>query len=111
MTRAILKIGFVRRWYVRRMLKYIDKSKAKGRKLPPELLELNRFLSRLPAEQRAEALEQAMTMDQEGDEFGNRDLRRAAAQQQRQSGQGGGRYRPGLPPRSTWPERPPKRPR
>ncbi len=108
----IMKIGFLRRRYVKRMIRYIDKSKNKGRRLPPEMLELSRFLAQVPRDQRAEKLEEAIVAQQQGAEAYNRDLRRAAANQQRRSGKGAGGYRPGAPPRSVQPgPRPSKRPR
>lgn len=108
----VMRVGFVRRRYVKRVIRYIDKSKKKGRHLPPEMLELSRFLSQLPREQRAEKLEEALVAQQQGTESFNRDLRRAAANQQRRSGKGAGGYRPGAPPRSLQPgPRPSKRPR
>lgn len=111
-VRPILKIGVVRRWHIRRLLKFIDKSKAKGRRLPPNLYELNRFLSQVPKEQRAQRLEEAMTAQQRPDMLPSRDMRRASDNQSRRSGRGGSGYRPGLPARSMMPgPRPPKRPR
>jgi hypothetical protein len=94
---TIAKVPALRRWQIRRMLKYIDKSKEKGRRLPPEFAEMARFLAKVPKNQRAETLEKAMQANQEG-VTPSRDYRRAAAAQQRRSGQGGGRYRPGMPP-------------
>jgi hypothetical protein len=91
-----MKIGVIRRWYVKRMLKFIDKSKAKGRRLPEGLAETNRFLSRVPKQQRAKALEEAILANQEVPNMG-REMRRAASRQ-RKSGQSDARYRPGLPP-------------
>jgi hypothetical protein len=88
----------IRRWQIRRMLKFIDKSKEKGRRLPPEYAEMARFLAKVPKAQRGEALEKAMEANQEGMLTTSRDFRRQAAAQQRRSGQGGGRYRPGMPP-------------
>lgn len=96
-ARTIMRVPPMRRWYIRRMLKFIDKSKEKGRRLPPEFADMARYLSRLPKAQRASALEQALSAQQEGVGT-SRDYRRAAAAQQRRSGRGGGRYRPGLPP-------------
>lgn len=96
-ARVIMRVPILRRWYIRRMLKFIDKSKAKGRRLPPEFAEMARFLSRVPKSQRASALEEAMSAQQSGVGT-SRDYRRSAAAQQRRSGKGGGRYRPGLPP-------------
>lgn len=107
-----MKVGFLRRRYVKRLIRYIDKSKKKGRRLPPEMTEMSRFLAQVPREQRAEKLEEAILAQQQGDESFNRDLRRAAANQQRRSGKGAGGYRPGAPPRSMQPgPRPSKRPR
>jgi hypothetical protein len=111
-SRQLMKVGFFRRRYVKRMIKYIDKSKEKGKRLPPELYELQRFLSQVPKAQRAERLEEAITAQRADEPLGNRDLRRASSNQTRQSGRGGNRYRPGSPPRSMQPgPRPSKRPR
>jgi hypothetical protein len=111
-SQQVMKIGFFRRRYVKRMIKYIDKSKAKGKRLPPELFELQRFLSQVPKAQRAERLEEALTSQRKEESVGNRDLRRASLNQSRHSGRGGNRYRPGSPPRSMQPgPRPPKKPR
>lgn len=111
-SRQLMKIGFIRRRYVKRMLRYLDKSKEKGRRLPPELYELQRYLSQVPKAQRAERLEEAITAQQNDEVLGNRDLRRASANQNRLSGRSSSRYRPGAPPRSIQPgPRPSKRPR
>jgi hypothetical protein len=95
--KTMARFPVMRRWQIRRMLKFIDKSKEKGRRLPPEFAEMARFLAKVPKAQRAQALEKAMEANQEGLTT-SRDYRRAAAAQQRRSGQGGGRYRPGMPP-------------
>jgi hypothetical protein len=100
MSERMLKIGFFRRRYVKRMLKYMDKSKEKGRRLPPELFELQRFLSKVPKEQRAAKLEEVIVAQRTEEALGNRDLRRASVNQTRHSGRGGNRYRPGMPARS-----------
>jgi hypothetical protein len=111
-SRQLMKVGFFRRRYVKRMIRYIDKSKAKGKRLPPELYDLQRFLSQVPKGQRAERLEEAITAQQTDEPIGNRDLRRSSANQNRLSGRGPGHYRPGAPPRSMQPgPKPPKRPR
>ena len=96
--RTVMKVPFIRNWYIRRTLKFIDKSKEKGRRLPPELADMNRALSRVPKAQRAKVLEEAMAAGQQGLAESNRAYRRAAGNQGRQSGRGGGRSRPGLPP-------------
>lgn len=109
-----MKVPFLRRRYVKRVIKYIDKSKAKGRRLPPEMMELSRFLARVPEGQRAQRLEEALATQQsadKGDQVFNRDLRRAAANQQRRSGKNPAGYRPGSMPRSQQPGRRPSKPR
>jgi hypothetical protein len=93
-----MRVPFVRRAYARRLLKFIDKSKEKGRRLPPDLYELSRQLSRLPEADRAAALDTALKAGPDGTAASvpgsNRQLRRAASAQGRQSGKGQG-YRPG----------------
>jgi hypothetical protein len=96
--RLVMRSSFLRRRYVRRVLKSIDKAKAKGRRLPPELFELSQQLSRVPKNKQAEALEEAIKAGPDAAEEAGRAMRRAAAAQQRQSGRGQGRYRPGMPP-------------
>ena len=97
-SRTIMKVPFIRSWYIRRTLRFIDKSKEKGRRLPPEMADMNRALSRVPKAQRAKVLEEAMAAGQQGLAESNRAYRRAAGNQGRQSGRGRGRTRPGLPP-------------
>lgn len=97
-AKLLSRSSFLRRRYVRRILRSIDKSKAKGKRLPTELFELSQQLSRVPREKRAEALEQAIKAGPEAEANTSRALRRAAAGQQRMSGRGGNRYRPGTPP-------------
>lgn len=96
--RMTMRSSFLRGRYVRRVLKSIDKSKAKGRRLPPELHELSKQLSRIPKHKQAEALEDALKAGPEAADTAGRAMRRAAMAQQRQSGRGQGRYRPGMPP-------------
>lgn len=96
--RLTMRSSFLRRRYVRRVLKSIDKAKAKGRRLPPELFELSQQLSRVPKNKQAEALEEAIKAGPDAAEEAGRAMRRAAAAQQRQSGRGQGRYRPGMGP-------------
>jgi hypothetical protein len=105
----MMKVPFFRRRYAKRLIKYIDKSKAKGRALPPEFAELQRFLAQVPKDQRAQKFEEALT-HQQTEEPVSRDMRRAAANQQRRSGKNPAGYRPGAPPRSLQP-RVPKRPK
>ncbi len=112
-SQRMMSVGFMRRRYVKRMLKYMDKSKEKGRRLTPELWELQRFLAQVPKEQRAEKLEAVITAQgRQQEPLGNRDLRRASVNQSRHSGKGANRYRPGMPARSLQQgPRVPKKPR
>ena len=92
-TRGIVRVPFLRRLYVRRMLKFLERSKRKKRALPRELAELDIAMSKVPKDQRMAMLETALT---EGSEGGaSRQMRRAADRQKRQSGRGGPRRRPG----------------
>lgn len=86
-------VGFVRRTYARRLVKFMDKSKTRKRPLPPELREVSIAMSRLPEDQRLPALEDALAG--KGPEAMSRDMRRAASRQQRMSGKGGPHRRPG----------------
>ncbi len=90
--RSIMRIGFLRHFYVRRLLRFMEKSKAKKRALPPELTRLEQMLSRLPKQKRAEALEAALLADP--DETPSREMRRVAARQDRMRSDGHG-YRSG----------------
>jgi hypothetical protein len=90
--RGILRVSFLRHFYIRRVLRFMEKSRAKGRALPPELQRLDDMLGRLPAKKRAEALEAALLADP--DETPSRELRRAAVRQERLRGDGRG-HRPG----------------
>ncbi len=94
--RGVMKVPVLRRWQIRRTLKFIDKSRAKGRRLPEGLHEMARFLDRVPKQQRAKVFEEAMVANQELPNMG-REYRRAAARQRR-SGKSDARYRPGAPP-------------
>jgi hypothetical protein len=94
--RGVTRVPVLRRWQIRRTLKFIDKSRAKGRRLPDGMQEMARFLDRVPKQQRAKVFEEAMLANQELPNMG-RDYRRAAARQRR-SGKSDARYRPGAPP-------------
>ena len=85
-------IGFLRHFYVRRLLRFMEKSKTKGRTLPPDLARLQQMLARLPEKKRAEALEAALLADP--DETPSREMRRAATRQDRLRSDGRG-YRSG----------------
>jgi hypothetical protein len=91
--RSIMRVGFLRHFYVRRLLRFMDKSRAKGRALPAELNRLEQMLSRLPPKKRAEALETALLTSPD-ENNPSREMRRAAGRQERLRGDGKG-YRPG----------------
>jgi hypothetical protein len=90
--RRIMRVGFFRRFYIKRLLRFMEKSRAKGRTLPPDLQRLDQMLKRLPPPKRAEALETALLASP--DETPSREMRRAAARQDRIRSDGRG-YRPG----------------
>jgi hypothetical protein len=87
-----MKVGFIRRFYVKRLLRYIEKSRKKGRSLPPDLVQVEKMVARLPAKKQVELLETALLT--KPDDVNNRQLRRAATRQDRLRGSGAGN-RPG----------------
>ncbi|MGH9077760.1 MAG: hypothetical protein ACRDY0_09975 [Acidimicrobiales bacterium] len=99
LARALGRIPAARRWQIRRLLRFIDKYKEQGKRLPPEIYEMERFLAqnKVPKAKRASVLEDAMAAQEDGSIAFGRDYKRAAAAQQRRSGKGAGK-RPGLPP-------------
>jgi hypothetical protein len=94
--RAVMRVPWLRRWYIRRVLKFIDKSKEKGRPLPQGLEETARLLSRVPKHQRAKVFEEAIEANQTVPDMGR--AYRRATERRRRSGKGETHYRPGLPP-------------
>ena len=94
--RNMMKVPLLRRWYIRRVIRFIDKSKAAGRKLPEGMADTARYLSRVPKHQREKAFEEAILAQQQVPDMG-REMRRAASRQRR-SGKNENRYRPGMPP-------------
>ena len=94
--RRLMRLSPIRRLYARRLMKYMAKSKRKGRPIPGELAQLDEYLAKLPAKQRQAMLE--ATLSGELDTQASRTMRRAAERQTRRSGQGTGRQRPGMPP-------------
>ncbi|MGH9073002.1 MAG: hypothetical protein ACRDZQ_02615, partial [Acidimicrobiales bacterium] len=58
--RTFMRVGFLRRLYAKRLLRYMAKSRAKKRPLPPELRELDIAMSRLPEKDRHAALDEAL---------------------------------------------------
>jgi hypothetical protein len=95
-NQKLLRWGPFRRWYIRRTLKFIDRSKAKGRRLPAGLAETARQLGRVPKERRAEVLEESILAQR--DMAGTAREFRRAADRQRLSTRSDTRYRPGRPP-------------
>lgn len=92
----MMRVPALRRWYVKRTLKLIDRSREKGRRLPEGLAETARQLSRVPKQQRAKVFEEALLAGT--DEPGmSREFRRAAARK-RLSTTSDTRYRAGRPP-------------
>ena len=96
MFRRLMRLGPMRRLYARRLMRFLAKSKAKGRVIPDELAQLDDYLSKLPAKQRQSVLE--ATLSGELDNQASRTMRRMADRQMRRSGRGGGGQRPGMPP-------------
>lgn len=105
-ARLVTRVPFLRRLYIKRLLRYLDKAEAKHRNLPPELSQLATRLRRVPKKSRSQVLEEALMAEQKSQH--SRDLRRQVARQQRQSGRGQGRQRPGgaRPPRGAVPRKP-----
>lgn len=94
--RRIMRMRVLRGFYARRLLRYLDKAKAKNRVIPDQLADLDDYLSRVPAKQRRTVLEASLSGELE--QSIGRDLRRAASRQNRQKGKAGGGQRPGMPP-------------
>jgi hypothetical protein len=97
-SRTVMKVDFIRHWYIKRTLKTIDKAKEKGRRLPPEYAEMTKALAKVPKAKRAQFIEESMQAGEVDETEMSRAMRRAVGNQGRQSGRGGGRTRPGLPP-------------
>jgi hypothetical protein len=95
-SRRLLRWSLFRRWYIKRTLRFIDRSRAKGRRLPDGLAETARQLGRVPKPRRAEVLEEAILAENEMGGSG-REFRRAA-ERRRLSTRSDTRYRPGRPP-------------
>lgn len=107
--RRLLKVGTIRRWYVRRILKVIDRSKAKRRGLYGDLARIDAMTRGMPPAERVKTVERMLEPMEE--QQMSRELRRAVSRQDRGSGRGGAsRRRPGMPPQRLAPRRG-KRPR
>ncbi|HVA74617.1 MAG TPA: hypothetical protein VNF71_08630 [Acidimicrobiales bacterium] len=102
--RGLMKIPLLRHWYIRRTLKFIEKSKAKGRRLPEGMSEMARQLSLVPKDKREQLLEDALLAEQEMPNM-SREFRRAAARK-RLSTSNDTRYRAGRPPGASKQRRP-----
>jgi len=92
--KLVTKVPWMRRRYSKWILRYIDKSRTKGRTLPPELQRVERQLAKVPPRKRVEALEEALMSGSDGANATSREMRRAMARQQRQRPNGKGQ-RPG----------------
>lgn len=96
-TRRLLSVGAIRRWYARRIVSSIEKSREKRRSLAPELVRIDQVIRRLPKPQRADAV--ADMLQPTNEQQYSRELRRAAERQDRGRGQGSvSRRRPGTLP-------------
>jgi hypothetical protein len=93
-SRLIARVPWLRRRYARYVLRSIEKSRKKGRDLPPELTQLERQLTRVPPSKRAEVLETALVAGSDPSAASSRAMRRAMARQNRQRPSGKGQ-RPG----------------
>lgn len=91
-----MKVPVLRRWYIRRTLKFIEKSREKGRRLPEGMAEMARQLSQIPKDKRQQVMEEALLAEQDMPEM-SREFRRAAARK-RLSTTSDTRYRQGRPP-------------
>ena len=94
--RRVMQVGPVRGFYARRLLRFLEKSKKKGRDLPDQLADLDEYLGKVPVKQRRALLEASLSG--ELDARAGRAVRRAASRQGRQKGGVGGGQRPGMPP-------------
>ena len=90
MARLILRVGWLRRRYAKRLLKHMEEGGGK-KGLPPELVQLEKMLKQVPPPQRLQALETALQQGASGEapsapeQLPSRSLRRAAERQQRRS--------------------------
>ena len=84
LMKPFLKIPALRRRYLRKMLEYIEETPRN--KLPEELRPVQAMLMRLPKHQRMAALQAGVEAGQQGQQIPqSRQLRRAAARQQRRN--------------------------
>jgi hypothetical protein len=83
LAKPFLKIGPIRRAYLKRLLKYMEETPAS--KLPAELRQAKTLLERLPRHQRLAALESGLEQGPQAEVPQSRALRRAAERQARRS--------------------------
>jgi hypothetical protein len=93
-SRLVTRVPWFRRRYSRWLLRYLAKSRKKGRPIPPELQQLERQLAKVPPKKRAEVVETALLAGDPEGAPSSRAIRRAMARQQRQRPSGKGQ-RPG----------------
>ena len=109
--RRLFRVAAIRRWYGRRILKLIDKSKAKRRGLSGDLARIDAMTRAMPPAERARTIERMFEPRAPEQELG-REMRRAMERQDRGAGRGGAsRRRPGTPAQRLAPQRGSKRPR
>lgn len=92
-NRLMARIPWLRRRYVKYILRYIEKSRKKGRDLPPELEQVDKQLRKVPPSKRYEVMEQLVAMNDPA-AAASRQMRRAMDRQNRQRSSGKGQ-RPG----------------
>ncbi|MDA8281265.1 MAG: hypothetical protein M0Z63_12770 [Actinomycetota bacterium] len=92
--KLVARVPWMRRKYSRWILRYMEKSREKGRALPAELQRLERQLTRIPPGKRAEVIETALVTGNQPETAQSRAVRRAMSRQQRQKSTGRGQ-RPG----------------
>ena len=82
LARPFLRIAPLRRWYLRRVLRYLEEAPAS--KLSAEMRQVQALLKRLPKEQRLAALESGLQQGpQQEQPLPSRSLRRAAEKEAR----------------------------
>lgn len=107
--RRLFAIGAIRRWYVRRILKVIDRSKEKRKGLSGDLARIDAMTRGMPPAERVRTIERMF--EPRSEQQLGREMRRAMDRQDRGSGRGGAsRRRPGMPAQRLAPQRG-KRPR
>src|SRR5437667_8138012 len=89
-ARTFFRLPFLRSFYLKRLMSFLESGGTKKRPLTPELQQLRAALDRLPKRQRMGALETALSQGLKGqtveEALPSRQLRRAAARQQKTLG-------------------------